>query len=280
MQIFSLPEALELSMDDPIQLFDYRTWQSISRSKVNLTKNTFSFLREGTKEVLGDHEVRTIENDSFLLLKAGNCLMTETVSKDQKAYHSVLLFFRDEDLLEFLEKNETDLPPPTEADSFQVCEYDAYIKHFVQGLEGLMKLEKAQSSKLLKIKFEEIMTYLLQREGEAFLNTILHEQDNPMIRFKRVVENNKHTKLTLVELAFLSNMSLSTFKREFAKYYQSSPSKWFQEKRLEHAAYLLSHKQKRATELYEDAGYDSLSNFIQAFKRKYGATPKQYQVRA
>ena len=73
-------------------------------------------------------------------------------------------------------------------------------------------------------------------------------------------------------------MSVSTFKREFFKQYQTTPIKWFHEKRLEHIALLLRTKQTRPIDLYEAAGYENFSNFIQAFKKRYGVTPKQYQV--
>ena len=73
-------------------------------------------------------------------------------------------------------------------------------------------------------------------------------------------------------------MSVSTFKREFEKNFKSPPSKWFQEKRLEHAAFLLKNKSKRPSDLFEEIGYESLSNFIQAFKTKFGVTPKRYQL--
>ena len=71
--------------------------------------------------------------------------------------------------------------------------------------------------------------------------------------------------------------SVSKFKREFEKHFKSSPSKWFQEKRLDHAAYLLKNNSKRPSDIYEEIGYELLSNFIQAFKHKFGLTPKQYQ---
>lgn len=55
------------------------------------------------------------------------------------------------------------------------------------------------------------------------------------------------------------------------------PIKWFQEKRLEHAAFLLKNKSKRPSDIYIDIGYESQSNFSAAFKTKFGVTPKQYQ---
>jgi len=111
-----------------------------------------------------------------------------------------------------------------------------------------------------------------------FLYSLISNSDNQNQKFLQIIESNKLNKLTIKELSFLSNMSVSTFKREFEKYFHSSPSKWFQEKRLEHAAFLLKNKSKRPSDIFEDIGYESLSNFIQAFKVKFGVTPKQYQT--
>lgn len=251
---------------------------SCLRSKINLTKNTFSFLIDGTKEVLADYKSVKIENNAFLIIKSGNCLMTETVSAVNQQYKSILLFFTDEMLFNFLERNQVNASAPKEVKSFLVCQYDHYIRHFVQSLENIHQLQPAQQSPLLKIKFEEIMVYLLQKEGDTFLNAILANHDSQTIRFLNVVENNKFNKLSLQELSFLSNKSLSTFKRAFQKHFQMTPIKWFQERRLEHAAFLLSTHKKRPIELYEEIGYETLSNFVQAFKKKYDVTPKQFQL--
>ena len=72
-------------------------------------------------------------------------------------------------------------------------------------------------------------------------------------------------------------MSTSSFKRTFQKHFQNSPSKWFKEKRLEHSAFLLRQKSKRPIDVYEEIGYKNLSNFIKAFKIKFGVTPREYQ---
>jgi AraC-like DNA-binding protein len=278
MNIISLPDNLPLEKDSPIQVFEYRVDNNCSRSKINLTKNTISFLNEGTKEFISHNKSTTIKNDRFLVMKSGNCLMTETISPVNKQYKSILLFFSDKVLLDFLEKNKLNATPPKNAPSYYAFSYDSYIQHFVESLEKISQLEKQLQGKLLRSKFEEIMTYLTDKKGKAFLNGLLKNHDDKIMRLINVVDNNKLHKLTLQELSFLCNMSLSTFKREFSKQYQMPPSKWFQEKRLEHAEFLLRTQKKRPIEIYESAGYESLSNFIQAFKKKYGYTPKQFQL--
>ena len=65
-------------------------------------------------------------------------------------------------------------------------------------------------------------------------------------------------------------------KREFEKRYHESPMKWFQDRRLEYAFRLMKEEQKRPSDIYLEVGYESLSSFIQAYKLKYGMTPKRH----
>ncbi|MEM6725252.1 MAG: AraC family transcriptional regulator [Bacteroidota bacterium] len=277
MQITTLPEDLNLDPSAEIALYPYRTAYNLQKSKINLAKNTISFLRVGTKEVVGDDAATKIDNAHFLIMKSGNCLMTEKVSEENRVYESILLFFSDEVAIDFLERNDLTKVKASQEKSFYTFAYDGFIQHFVDGLENVIRLSPSIQSKVLTAKFEEIMLYLTHHHGSAFLSDLIHKMDDKTARLIKVVEHNRHVKLSLDELAFLSRMSISTFKRSFYDHYGSTPMKWFSAARLNHAALLLKTNQKRAIDLYEDAGYESLSNFIQAFKRQFGQTPKQYQ---
>lgn len=148
----------------------------------------------------------------------------------------------------------------------------------MKGLDNIKKLRGTLQAKLLQVKFEEIMLYLVETKGTDFLEFMMSTQDPQSRTLKQVAENNSLNKLTLKELAFLSNMSVSTFKREFEKHFNESPIKWFQDKRLTHAAFLLREQSKRPSDIFVEIGYENLSNFINAFKAKFGLTPKQYQA--
>ncbi len=278
MEITVLPQDLKIRSAQRIQIYNYRIDYGIHRSKINLTKNTISFLRAGTKEVIGDDASVQINNQSFVVMKSGNCLMTEKVSSSNKIYKSILLFFSDESIIDFLERNKLYSNSNKENKSFYIFEYDDFIEHFVQSLEQLLAIPAETQGRILKAKFEEIMFYLIHKHGASFLNSIIQQVDSAESRLTNIVTNNKHKKLSLQELAFLSNMSVSTFKREFYRIYDKTPIKWFNEERLEHISILLKTNQKRPIELYEEAGFENFSNFVQAFKKRYGVTPKQYQV--
>tara|TARA_B100000767_G_scaffold267702_1_gene286803 strand:- start:923 stop:1762 length:840 start_codon:yes stop_codon:yes gene_type:complete len=277
MKTISLPDELNLSNSSFIQVYDYESTQEISKQEIILNKNTFSFLQEGTKEVFFDNSSYAIDNSQFLLMKSGHCLMTEKLSNVAENYRSILFFFSNEDVLKLIRKYELKISTRKTLYSTYSFEYDSFISGFVKSLLEISKFSKSLQEKILKAKFEEIMLYLIALKGVAFLYSIINNSDNQSQKFIQTVESNRLNKLTIKELSFLSNMSVSTFKREFEKHFHNSPSKWFQDKRLEHSAFLLKNEKKRPSDIFEEIGYETLSNFIQAFKVKFGVTPKQFQ---
>lgn len=275
MKIITIPDPLDLLSSPVIGVYDYHNSLEICRQQIILNQNAFSFLMEGTKEVVFDNSSLSIDNSKFLMMKSGHCLMTEKLS-DVNNYRSVLLFFSNEILLKFIRKLEmqkTESPHPPSVIAFS---YDAFIQRFVSSLLDIAALSSTTRNKLLEVKFEEIMLYLIEKYGTAFLPSLLTNNNDLAQKFIRTIENNQFSKLTLKELAFLCDMSVSKFKREFEKYYGESPIKWFQNKRLEYAYYLLDQEQKSPSEIYFEVGYENLSSFIQAYKSKYGTTPKHH----
>jgi AraC-like DNA-binding protein len=277
MKTITLPDELSLASSLSIEVYDYESSQEISKQQIVLNKNTFSFLLEGTKEVFFDNSSYAINNSQFLLMKSGHCLMTEKLSNTQKNYRSVLFFFSNDAVLNFIIKFELNPSEYSVYYSTYQFDYDSYIRTFVSSLLDISKLSKSIQKNILDAKFDEIMLYLLEFRGVDFLYSLISNSDNEAKKFIQVIESNKLNKLTIKELSFLSNMSVSKFKREFEKYFNNSPIKWFNDKRLEHSAFLLKNKYKRPSDIFEEIGYENLSNFIHAFKIKYGVTPKQYQ---
>ena len=276
MDTIILPDELSLENSQLVEVFDYSTSRQITKQQIILNQNIFSFLIEGTKEIFFDNSALLINDSKFLVMKSGNCLMTEKLSGDSN-YRSVVLFFKNEIVSKFIRKIELHKPKSKVCKSVYAFEYDQFIKRFVYSLLDISKLSKDLRKKMLEVKFEEIMFYLTEKYGTDFLYSLAKHNDDAPQKFIKIIESSHLNKLTLKELAFLCNMSVSTFKREFEKHYSESPIKWFQNKRLEFAQYLLQQEQKNPSEVYFEVGYENLSSFTQAYKLKYGVTPKHHQ---
>lgn len=275
--IQTLPQEIPNINQGEVQLHEYLISKSLTKNKVQLNKNVFSFLLDGTKELITHNKTTLIESDKFLLIKSGNCLMSEKISLSNN-YRSMLLFFPDQAIEDFLTKYKFDKKPNPNNTPFLIFKYDRITTNIVENLVHLKNQPKAFLDIILPLKLEEILMHLVQKNGVDFLYNFLHQTNDSNKTFIETIQKNALINLSIQELSFLCNMSVSTFKRKFEKEFQTSPKKWFQEKRLEHSDYLLKTKKMRPADIYEDVGFENFSSFVQAYKHKFGITPKQSQL--
>ena len=281
MDIINFPEHLfdnNYTETPDLQIANYEAYKHVSKNKINLNKNVFSFLLDGQKDIHFSNDIVSIDHTQSLLLASGNFLTTEIVGAN--SYSCLLFFFSQKNINDFLLKyghlfNPKDLNNTTNNSPYFLIQKDNFIIHFINSIQQIYGLNQTISQKILELKFEEIMLYLADKYGQSFFvylhSLLINERE---LSFKMVVEKNLYTSLNIDEVAFLCNMSLSTFKRKFIQLYQESPGKWFQLKRLNKAKKLLLNNEATPSEIYMDFGYDSLSNFSTAFKNQFGYSPK------
>ena len=281
MDIINFPEHLfdNNYTDTPdLQIANYEAYKLVSKNKINLNKNVFSFLLDGQKDIHFSQDIVSIDHTQALLLASGNFLTTEIVGAN--SYSCLLFFFSQKNINDFLLKyghlfNPKDLNKTTTNSPYFLIQKDNFIIHFINSIQQIYGLNQTISQKILELKFEEIMLYLADKYGQSFFvylhSLLINERE---LSFKMVIEKNLYTSLNIDEVAFLCNMSLSTFKRKFTQLYQESLGKWFQLKRLNKAKKLLLNNEATPSEIYMDFGYDSLSNFSTAFKNQFGYSPK------
>lgn len=273
----TLPDDLPVPHSAEVQLYRYRVSSDVIRNRIVLTHNVISFLRHGEKEFVGGEYLR-VTSDQFVAMKAGRCLMTEYAAAHNGRYESMLLFFSAHTATRLLA--DLDLTPAHQHDrSSHAFDYDPYLLGFAESLDTLSSLTVAERTRarMLEAKLRELVLYLTERDGPAAVYSALAPVREPLYRLIDVVESNRLVKLSLSDLAFLCHMSISTFKRAFRQHYQDTPIRWFQRQRLAHAALQLKSGRHRPIDVFEEAGYHTLSNFVHAFKKEYGTTPKRYQ---
>jgi AraC family transcriptional regulator, exoenzyme S synthesis regulatory protein ExsA len=135
---------------------------------------------------------------------------------------------------------------------------------------------------LLELKFRELILTIADnpRNIELLSYFCCLLQEPQAVSMQRVMEENYCFNLKLEEFAQLTHRSLSAFKRDFQKLFNTSPGKWLMEKRLNYAMHLLSNNNKTVSETAFESGFKSPSHFSRAFKERFGippATIKQQQ---
>jgi len=190
-------------------------------------------------------------------------------------YYCKLFFFSEKKIKEFLEKHTGNDQKTKEEPPYFIIKNDLYITLYINSLSTISEAPEVFMENLLSVKFEELMLYLLQKYGrnfELYLHSLIAKETSP---FKKIIESKIHSNLKIEELAFLCNMSLSTFKRYFINEYKVSPGKWLQDKRLQKAKETLEQGNLKPSDIYLDFGYNNLSNFSIAFKNKFGFNPSE-----
>lgn len=254
-------------------LYDLKMSQDIIKSKIDLTMNMISFLQVGKKQVYFADTSVDVNVKQSLILKKGNCIWTELLDKEA-IYYCKLFFFSENKILEFLNKHCSKKQQYKEIPCF-IIENDDYISSYLFSLSQIDINSTDLKNKLLSVKFEELLLYLMNKYGltfELFLNSLISEEYSS---FKKTVESNLYSNLNLDEIAFLCNMSLSTFKRKFVKEYNENPGKWFTDKKLQKAKETLEERNLKPSDIYLQYGYNNLSNFSIAFKNKFGVNPNE-----
>jgi len=120
-------------------------------------------------------------------------------------------------------------------------------------------------------------------EAITILRTIDKEIDNILANFEEpgkidlvhFMERNFMFNMPLDKLGYLTGRSLSTFNRDFRKYFNTTPQKWLTAKRLELAHYELTKNRKKAIDVCYEVGFENLSHFSFAFKKQFGYTASE-----
>jgi len=256
----------------------YDNTSPVKNAKTVMETNVISFLLKGEKQIMLPNQKISFDNSSFIILKKGHYLISEKKSKSGE-FKSILLFFDIDFLFSFYKKYNLPIVNNEKSSGFRVFKKDNLLNAIAESLLPYLHSDVELSQEICRLKLEEILLQIVKKNGGDSLlflfNNVISDRD---IQFQKVIEENIFNNLTMNELSFLCNMSPSTFRRHFIKTFKKSPAQWITQKRLEKAAELLEFQKMSATEVYLFVGFDSLSGFIQSFKKQFGLTPKQYQM--
>lgn len=129
--------------------------------------------------------------------------------------------------------------------------------------------------------FPENLALLKITEAISILRTIDPTIDSVLANFEdpdkvelvSFMEKNYMFNMPLEKFGYLTGRSLTSFKRDFRKAFNTTPQRWLTQKRLELAHYQLSEKKRKAVEVCYEIGFENLSHFSFAFKKHFGYSP-------
>jgi AraC family transcriptional regulator, exoenzyme S synthesis regulatory protein ExsA len=279
--IYNLPNDFNLAeeQDKPVIIRSHQAANNSANNKSIIHQNMVDIVIAGKKTIIDVYNITSLEAGELMILSKGSSLISQAIPKEG-LFHNLVIYFTNEVFADFWIKYTSSNSERTKAISnqpFITYGQDEFIKNYVYSVLLLLKSPSKFSDKLKRLKLEELLLYLLHTDHEKLKFFSVIAKDNEEMQFRKAAETHVTTPITVDELAFLCNTSLSTFKRKFFKIYGTSPQKWLTQQKMRFAANLLRHPHERPGSVFDKVGYENQSSFILAFKKEYGMTPGEYQ---
>jgi AraC family transcriptional regulator, exoenzyme S synthesis regulatory protein ExsA len=241
----------------------------------------FTYFVSGDKQELSAVHNISATSEHYVLSLCGTTLGTMLTNQTGHIKSIIVHFTPD-----ILKKIYLDEKPPfwTELDK-PVTKYivqmaaSNLLRHCVEGIVKLFDNTAAASELIVQLKLKEIILLLLQTDDNPHVSQIIRSLfSERTFTFRETVEAHIFTPATVENLAKLTNMSLSSFKREFARIFKQTPANYITERRVERVAHLLKISDNSISEIGYDCGFTSPGHLSKVFKSKLKKTPSQYRL--
>lgn len=242
----------------------------------------FYYLVGGSASVITPTESFVTETEEGVVLKCGNYLNDYLSSVNHEFCEAIAIHFYPEVLKMIYEKEFPDFL--MEVTQMEPARYDhvkasALMKQYIDSLQFYFDNPALVNDELLKLKLKELILLLAKTDNVDTVKSLINGMfSRAELNLKEIVEANVYQTVSLEELAFLCSLSLSSFKREFLKYYDCPPATYLRRRKMEKAAKLLKGTSLRVTDIAFDCGFNDLAHFSKVFQKEYGISPSEYKL--
>ena len=263
-------------------IFEKMTTKSFVRMPKPFTENEacFMYLQEGSFQFRTPEKVLKFSEGDAFLAKCSDYFFEQTEIDYKKSnrtkgigiylYPSIVkeLFDFDLSISDF----------KTDYDATKV-NIDSIMKNFINGIDFLLDNPAISNDSMIKIKLKEFLLLLSNTENAPTLLDFVSSLFKPYeYDFKKVIEQNIYSNLSIAELAMLCGMSISTFQRTFHNVFEQTPAKYILEQRMIKAKRMLRNKNKRISDIAYDCGYENSSTFNRLFKKSFNLSPSEFRL--
>ncbi|MDR6487227.1 AraC-like DNA-binding protein [Chryseobacterium vietnamense] len=271
-------------MESPAEILPgvifYSYLSSVKREKACVWNHHTLVLQVSGQMILETSEQNINISAGDVLLIHKNQLGTLTKTPGPSGHYETIVISLQEDLMRQIALEEKMESNGKYTGPQNLClPNNAFLTGYFQSIVPYARSSGAEMTDelgLLKVK-EGIKLMLL---AVPELRNFLFDFSEPYkIDLERFMMSNYHFNVPVEKLALLTGRSLSGFKRDFQKLFGMPPRQWLQDKRLNEARHLIENKNKKPSLIYLDLGFESLSHFSYAFKKKFGKAPTEGLVK-
>jgi len=224
-------------------------------------------------------ETKIIQADCTDVFKAGDIFLIPrnqlatiiNYPKDGKPHQSVVMHLTADRLRDFYAEQPI-APKAVVVKKIRRFNEHPLLKSCLSSLVPYFDMQEEFPETIAQLKITEAITIL--RTIDKTIDNVLADFEEPgKIDLVSFMEKNFMFNMPLEKFCYLTGRSLTTFKRDFSKAFQTTPQRWLTLKRLELAHYELTKKKRKPVDVYIETGFENLSHFSYAFKKHFAYPP-------
>ncbi|MDP9959203.1 AraC family transcriptional regulator [Chryseobacterium lathyri] len=252
------------------------TCSGTSKRSTELTAEEHSVVRvlSGELKVIQSDKTYVFgAGDTYLLPRNRLALLVKS-DKDGEPYKAIVVKLSHNILRSFYEANPSLVNSVSKTDHIVRLGKSPLFDSFFDSMIPYFNLEYQLPPELSQLKIREAVTILRTVNGDV--DSILSDFSEPhKINLVEFMQTNFMFNMPLEKFSYLTGRSLTTFKRDFKKAFNTTPQKWLTQKRLELARFQLTEQKRKPIDIYFEVGFENLSHFSYAFKKEFGITPRE-----
>lgn len=243
--------------------------------ETKLEYHSMIFIISGNLSLQFENKEIVFEKGQTIFIKRNHQLNKTKIPLRGEPFKAIVIHFKTEELKSVYNFLQTKIDHKAHVNNikfFHVLPNNVAFTSLFHSLEYYVNANELLSPELMRLKLQEAVLALIGTKEN--LETILFDfSDQWKINLEDFMNKHYTDDLSISEFAYYTGRSLTTFKKDFAKTFGSSPAKWIQTQRLEKAKELMLQQNKRPSEVYLSVGFKNRSHFTTAFKKEFGISP-------
>ncbi|MDF9800128.1 AraC-like DNA-binding protein [Catalinimonas alkaloidigena] len=254
----------------PINIEEYQLW---------IESHLITFVISGKKDWITPKQTHRLTAGDALFVRKGVYTTKQYLEND---YCVMLFFINDRFIKKFLEETPSLIKQQNDHikyDQIFNIDTDDSFRTLIESIFNYLKQSVPIPKSLVEIKFKELLfNIVLNTKNKAVLNYFNSITLDAKLTIENTMTENFLHDLAIIDYAKLCGKSLSSFKREFKEYFNTTPGKWLMDKRIEHATNLLLGTDMTVSQIGYESGFKNSSHFSRSFKKKLNLSPNRYKA--
>lgn len=243
------------------------------RSEIVFDQHMLVWFISGETRIVQSEATHTFRAGDIFLIPRNKPATIINFPKDGLPHRTVVMLLTTDILRKYYADAEVKVRP-TPIPSIRRYSNHPLLESCLASLIPYFEVNEPFPSQLAFLKVTEAISIL--RIIDPGIDSVLSNFEDPhKVELVSFMEKNYMFNMPLERFGYLTGRSLTTFKRDFRKAFNSTPEKWLVQKRLELAHYQLMEKKRRPVDVCYETGFENLSHFSYAFKKRFGYPPSR-----